>query len=151
MAAATAAGSVQNSKVRGFQPGIFEGEVLLRHCRLPSGLEVEENIGATFKLRCSINRLFGALKPCVVLRVVPPCRPIQFLGRQILLIGALLEVEDEKEGFRVITRKISGIFRGPVRLLWIQGSPGCISVDVGDHRRITSILPPVAGQGHKAP
>jgi len=44
---------------------------------------------------------------------VPPCEFLQFLGRQVLLVGALLEVEDEEQGVRLSVAEVSGEILDP--------------------------------------
>ena len=44
---------------------------------------------------------------------VPPCEFLQFLGRQVLLVGALLEVEDDEQGVRLSVAEVSGEILDP--------------------------------------
>ena len=70
---------------------------------IPCALVVKESIGPLLKLLGDSLGLFMALEPSLVLLVETPALVLECLGCEILLIRALLVVEDVKERIRVDT------------------------------------------------
>lgn len=67
------------------------------------GLEVvvKVDVGALFKFVRRNLGLLVSLEPGQVFLVEPPRLAFQLVGRQVLLVGALLVVKDEEEGVEV--------------------------------------------------
>lgn len=77
----------------------------------PSSFIVKVHICALFVVVCDLFGFLMPLKPCEVLLVVPPRLFLQLTCSKVLLIGALLIVENEEQCIRVEFLKDGGCFK----------------------------------------
>jgi hypothetical protein len=86
---------------------------------LPSAFVIKETICALLELLCNGLGLLVPLEPCLVLLVEAPALAFERLGRQVLLVCALLVVEGVEQAVSVNSTVQSGIVEDAQRLLGV--------------------------------
>jgi len=128
-----------------FEKLVLEGEVRF-NALAPAGVMVKIDIGAALIVGGCQPRLLVTLEPCKVLGVVPPRQLFQLLRCKVLLVGALLVIEDEEERVQIILLKHRMIVVVAIWLCRICSIVPGVHVDIWISWQIFTIPPAIGSQ-----